>query len=217
MIVSFTCRCVGVDPDRSCRCCCRGPVVSLGSTAIFTESGSCCPSSRSNLESSNSHVANDSSKMFVSNVGFSSLVSSQLTLCLGELRIYDEDVVDRSQSRCCVGIVCKQLLLSLLWCWWGCTWFVRVSLHPRLSLLQLAVVRLWVLLLLSLMLVVALCMHCPWVPCTQWTCISTLYMFHSHHCRMVASACTCWCLSSLLVCLWWLLLLELLLLYLLPL
>ena len=39
--------------------------------------------------------------------------SSQLTLCLMELRIYDR-VVNRSQSHCCVGIVCKQLLLSLL-------------------------------------------------------------------------------------------------------
>ena len=74
MIVSFTCRYAGLDPERSRKCCCRGPVVLLRSTAIFTESGSCCPLSRSNLESSNSHVANDSSKLFVSNVGFSSLV-----------------------------------------------------------------------------------------------------------------------------------------------
>ena len=65
---------VGVVPAKSCKCCCKGPVVSLRSTAILTASGSVDPLSRSNLVSSNSHVANDSSKFLLSNVGLRSLV-----------------------------------------------------------------------------------------------------------------------------------------------
>ena len=159
MIVSFTCRYARLDPERSCRCCCRGSVVSLRST-IFTESGIVVVHCLVRI----SKVRTPMLQMILQSCLCRTLASaawssSQLTLCLMELRIYDR-VVDRSQSHCCVGIVCKQLLLSLLWCWWGCTWcllaFVRVFLHPRLCLLQLAVVRLWVLLLLSLMPVVAL-------------------------------------------------------------
>ena len=51
-----------------------GPFVSFRRTAIFTDSGSACPLSRSNLLSSNSHCENVSSKLFTSNVGLSSFV-----------------------------------------------------------------------------------------------------------------------------------------------
>ena len=74
MIVVLTSAYVGVVPAKSCRCCCKGPVVSLRSTAILTVSGSVAPLSRSNLESSNSHVAKDSSKFLLSNVGLRSLL-----------------------------------------------------------------------------------------------------------------------------------------------
>ena len=63
-----------------CRCCCSGPLVSLSNTAIFTESGSVCPLSRSNRCSSNSHVEDDSSKLFLSNVGFNNLVKCPMDL-----------------------------------------------------------------------------------------------------------------------------------------
>ena len=49
-------------------------------TAIFTDSGRACPLSRSYLLSSNSHCENVSSKLFMSKVGFSSLVRYPIDL-----------------------------------------------------------------------------------------------------------------------------------------
>ena len=80
MIAASTRAYVGFCPERSCRCCCSGPVVSLGRTAIFTASGSCCPLSLSNLCNSNSHVAKDCSNLLLSNLGLSSLVRCPMDL-----------------------------------------------------------------------------------------------------------------------------------------
>ena len=74
MIVARMSAYVGDAPALRWRCCWSGPFVSFMRTAILTWSGSCVVLSRSYRASSNSHVANDSSKLLVSKVGFRSRV-----------------------------------------------------------------------------------------------------------------------------------------------
>ena len=131
-----------MEPARSCKCCCSGPVASLKRTTIFTCSDSFALLSLSYFESSNSHSMKDSSKLFVLNVGLRSfflfstgmedregncLYISKLLACLHCLHIvaaapvvmlirmpYVFQVCSRSHLCLLVFVVLWMLLLLLL-------------------------------------------------------------------------------------------------------